>query len=113
MKYFFRSLKNKWGPVTGCVNLSDATHAMTGQVDGYYSALRPHDCNSGLPPNESENRYRKNAIAVASFVDHYRLHLDKAIVPLRQGRYINSLQRAFDLFEILHVPHLNYPSTLL
>ncbi|CBG37571.1 putative transposase (partial), partial [Escherichia coli 042] len=24
-----------------------------------YSALRPHEYNGGLPPNESENRYWK------------------------------------------------------
>ncbi|HBW8498889.1 hypothetical protein GTI83_28420 [Klebsiella pneumoniae] len=32
-----------------------------------YSALRPHEYNGGLPPNESENRYWKNSNAVASF----------------------------------------------
>jgi len=36
-------------------------------IVGYYSALRPHEYNGGLPPNESENRYWKNANAVASF----------------------------------------------
>ncbi len=30
-------------------------------------ALRPHEYNGGLPPNESENRYWKNSNAVASF----------------------------------------------
>ncbi len=36
-------------------------------IVGYYSALRPHEYNGGLPPNESENRYWKNSNAVASF----------------------------------------------
>ncbi|EDT6778251.1 hypothetical protein AHS26_004529 [Salmonella enterica subsp. enterica] len=35
--------------------------------NGYYSALRPHEYNGGLPPNESENRYWKNSNAVVSF----------------------------------------------
>ncbi|EOY3096265.1 IS3 family transposase, partial [Escherichia coli] len=42
-------------------------HAITGYIVGYYSALRPHEYNGGLPPNESENRYWKNSNSVASF----------------------------------------------
>lgn len=64
---FFRSLKNEWMPVTGYVSFSDAAHAITDYIVGYYSALRPHEYNSGLPPNESENLYWKNSNAVASF----------------------------------------------
>ncbi|HGS5977299.1 TPA: hypothetical protein ACMEKR_005461, partial [Klebsiella variicola subsp. variicola] len=45
----------------------DAAHAITDYIVGYYSALRPHEYNGGLPPNESENRYWKNSNAVASF----------------------------------------------
>ncbi|MEY8026714.1 IS3 family transposase, partial [Klebsiella quasipneumoniae] len=30
---------------------------VTDYIVGYYSALRPHEYNGGLPPNESENRY--------------------------------------------------------
>ncbi|AUX71776.1 IS3 family transposase [Erwinia pyrifoliae] len=67
MERFFRSLKNEWVPVTGYVSFSDATHAITDYIVGYYSALRPHEYNGGLPPNESENRYWKNSNAVASF----------------------------------------------
>ncbi|MGT0608460.1 IS3 family transposase, partial [Shigella flexneri] len=44
-----------------------AAHAITDYIVGYYSALRPHEYNGGLPPNESENRYWKNSNAVASF----------------------------------------------
>lgn len=61
MERFFRSLKNEWVPVTGYINFSDAAHAITNYIVGYYSALRPHEYNGGLPPNESENRYRKNS----------------------------------------------------
>ncbi|HAU5614421.1 TPA: IS3 family transposase, partial [Citrobacter freundii] len=57
MERFFRSLKNEWVPVTGYINFSDAAHAITDYIVGYYSSLRPHDYNGGLPPNESENRY--------------------------------------------------------
>jgi len=67
MERFFRSLKNEWVPVTGYVSFSDATHAITDYIVGYYSALRPHEYNGGLPPNESENRYWKNSNVVASF----------------------------------------------
>ncbi|ELY5880158.1 IS3 family transposase [Cronobacter sakazakii] len=67
MERFFRSLKNEWMPVVGYVNFSEAAHAITDYIVGYYSALRPHEYNGGLPPNESENRYWRNANAVASF----------------------------------------------
>ncbi|CAD5733845.1 transposase [Escherichia coli] len=67
MERFFRSLKNEWIPVTGYMNFSDAAHEITGYIVGYYNALRPHEYNGGLPPNESENRYWKNSKAVASF----------------------------------------------
>ncbi|KAA3532976.1 IS3 family transposase, partial [Escherichia coli] len=52
---------------TGYVSFSDAAHAITDYIVGYYSAQRPHEYNGGLPPNESENRYWKNSNAVASF----------------------------------------------
>lgn len=67
MERFFRSLKNEWVPVVGYVSFSEAAHAITDYIVGYYSALRPHEYNGGLPPNESENRYWKNSNAVASF----------------------------------------------
>ena len=59
MERFFRSLKNEWVPATGYVSFSDAAHAITDYIVGYYSALRPHEYNGGLTPNESENRYWK------------------------------------------------------
>ncbi len=67
MERFFRSLKNEWVPVVGYVSFSEAAHAITDYIVGYYSALRPHEYNGGLPPNESENRYWKNSNAEASF----------------------------------------------
>ncbi len=67
MERFFRSLKNEWVPVTGYINFSEAAHAITDYIVGYYSSLRPHGYNGRLPPNESENRYWKNSKSVASF----------------------------------------------
>ncbi len=67
MERFFRSLKNEWVPVTGYINFSEAAHAITDYIVGYYSSIRPHDYNGGLPPNESENRYWKKSKVVASF----------------------------------------------
>lgn len=36
--------------VTGYVSFSEAAHAITDYIVGYYSALRPHEYNGGLPP---------------------------------------------------------------
>lgn len=67
MERFFRSLKSEWMPVTGYTSFSEAAHSITDYIVGYYSELRPHEYNSGLPPNKSENRYQKNSKTVASF----------------------------------------------
>ncbi len=84
MERFFRSLKNEWVPATGYVSFSDAAHAITDYIVGYYSALRPHEYNGGLPPNESENRYWKNSNAVASFVDHFTANIVLTSTQLQQ-----------------------------
>ena len=47
MERFFRSLKNEWMPVVGYVSFSEAAHAITDYIVGYYSALRPHEYNGG------------------------------------------------------------------
>ncbi|EOQ46621.1 hypothetical protein WES_03712 [Escherichia sp. KTE31] len=72
MERFFRSLKNEWMPVVGYVSFSEAAHGITDYIVGYYSALRPHEYNGGLPPNESENRYWKTLTRWPVFVDHYK-----------------------------------------
>ncbi|EET5618354.1 IS3 family transposase, partial [Escherichia coli] len=59
--------KNEWMPVVGYVSFSEAALAITDYIAGYYCALRPLEYNGGLHPNESENRYWKNANSVASF----------------------------------------------
>ncbi len=79
MERFFRSLKNEWVPATGYVSFSDAAHAITDYIVGYYSALRPHEYNGGLPPNESENRYWKNSNAEANF-EQLRLFFESSLV---------------------------------
>ncbi|HDT4958649.1 TPA: transposase, partial [Enterobacter kobei] len=63
MERFFRSVKNEWVPVTCNINFSDAAQAITDYIVGYYSTLRPHEYNGGLPP---ESRYWKNSKSVAS-----------------------------------------------
>ncbi|STM76652.1 putative transposase subunit [Escherichia coli] len=49
MERFFRSLKNEWMPVVGYVSFSEAAHAITDYIVGYYSALRPHEYNGFAP----------------------------------------------------------------
>ncbi len=52
----------------GLRKLQRGSSRITDYIVGYYSALRPHEYNGGLPPNESENRYWKNSNAVASLL---------------------------------------------
>ncbi|BDW25433.1 hypothetical protein JNE141411_47690 (plasmid) [Escherichia coli] len=59
-------------PEVDYISFSEAAHAITDYIVGYYSTLRPHEYNGGLPPNESENRYWKNSTPVASFVKHVK-----------------------------------------
>lgn len=51
MERFFRSLKNEWITVGKYVSFSEAVHAITDYVAGYYSALKPHEYNGGLLSN--------------------------------------------------------------
>lgn len=72
MERFFRSLKNEWVPVTGYISFSDAVHAITDYIVGYYSVHRPHEYNGGLSPNESEKRDTgKTLKRWPVLVDHY------------------------------------------
>ncbi|STQ09464.1 IS911 transposase orfB [Enterobacter cloacae] len=70
MERFFRSLKNEWVPATGYVSFSDAAHAITDYIVGYYSALRPHEYNGGYRQTNQKTD-TENSNAVASFVDHF------------------------------------------
>ena len=54
---FFRSLKTKWVPETGYACFASAKKSITKYMIDYYSALRPHKHNGGLPPNVAEQVY--------------------------------------------------------
>lgn len=54
---FFRSLKTEWVPEIGYPDFSSAKQSITEYMIGYYSALRPHKHNDGLPPNVAEKQY--------------------------------------------------------
>ncbi|ESE22609.1 hypothetical protein HMPREF1617_00496 [Escherichia coli 908675] len=73
MERFFRSLKNEWVPATGYVSFSDAAHAITDYIVGYYSALRPHEYNGGLPQTNQKTDTGKTLTRRPVLVDHNRL----------------------------------------
>jgi len=54
---FFRSLKTEWVPETGYGCFASAKKFITKYMIDYYSALRPHKHNGGLPPNLAEKIY--------------------------------------------------------
>ncbi|MGM0928064.1 MAG: integrase core domain-containing protein, partial [Pseudomonadota bacterium] len=54
---FFRSLKTEWMPEIGYPNVGSAKQSVTDYMIGYYSSLRPHRHNDGLPPNVAEKNY--------------------------------------------------------
>jgi len=54
---FFRSLKAEWVPETGYQSFPAAKQAINDYIIGYYSQIRPHRNNDGLPPNVAEEKY--------------------------------------------------------
>jgi len=62
---FFRSLKTEWMPEIGYPNVASAKQSVTDYMIGYYSSLRPHSHNDGLPPNVAEKNYwnAQNSVA--------------------------------------------------
>lgn len=62
---FFRSLKTEWVPEIGYPCFASAKQSITDYMIGYYSALRPHKHNGGLPPNVAEQTYWKTQKRVA------------------------------------------------
>lgn len=54
---FFRSLKTEWMPEIGYPNFTAAKQATNDYMIGYYSQIRPHQHNGGLPPNVAEGQY--------------------------------------------------------
>ena len=67
MERFFRSLKTEWVPTKGYRSFVEAESAVIDYIIGYYSQVRPHQYNAGLPPNESEKRYWLEYKTVARF----------------------------------------------
>jgi len=47
---FFRSLKTEWVPALGYPSVAAAKSSLIEYMIGYYSSLRPHRHNDGLPP---------------------------------------------------------------
>ncbi|EGJ01631.1 putative transposase [Shigella boydii 3594-74] len=77
MERFFRSLKNEWMPVVGYVSFSEAAHAITDYIVGYYSALRPHEYNGGFPQTNRKIDTGKTLTRWPVFVDHFNTMLVK------------------------------------
>lgn len=71
MERFFRILKNECMPVTGYINFSEAAHVITDYIVRYYSSLRLHDYNVGLPPNETDTDTVKSLTPWPVLVDHF------------------------------------------
>lgn len=67
MERFFRSLKTEWVPETGYRSFVEAKQSITGYLVGYYSQVRPHGYNGGLPPNKAEKSYWNAYKPVARF----------------------------------------------
>lgn len=66
MERFFRSLKTECVPTIGYNSFSEARHAITRYITGYYSEIRPHWYNGGLTPNESERLFYGQSVTVAN-----------------------------------------------
>lgn len=56
-----------WVPVTSYGFFSEAKHAITDYIVGYYSQQRPHQYNGMTPPNLAEQKYWNDYKVVASF----------------------------------------------
>lgn len=60
MGRFIMFLEDEWVPVTGYTGFSYAARVVAGRIVGYYSALRPHVCDGGVPPDGLAKRHGKN-----------------------------------------------------
>lgn len=58
MERFFCSLETEWVPAYGYADKDEARRQISGYILNDYNCVRPHQYNGGLPPEESENRYR-------------------------------------------------------
>lgn len=57
MERFFRSVKTEWVPAFGYRSFKEAEQSITDYILGYYSQIRPHSHNGGLPPILAEQQY--------------------------------------------------------
>ncbi|WP_034578539.1 integrase core domain-containing protein, partial [Carnimonas nigrificans] len=62
---FFRILKTEWIPEIGYPDVAAAKRSVTDYMIGYYSSLRPHKHNDGIPPNLAEKNYWNAQSSVA------------------------------------------------
>ncbi len=102
MKRFFRSLKNEWVPVTGYTNFSEAAHAITGYIVGYYSSLRPHDYNGGLPQTNRKTDTGKTLKPWPVLVDHFTCKdLTLACATMRAMTVIVFTESSFEVWQFV------------
>jgi putative transposase len=67
MERFFRSLKTEWVPEMGYRSFAEAQRSIFDYITGYYSQVRPHQHNAGLPPNKTEEIFWSSSKSVAKF----------------------------------------------
>ncbi|WP_446718813.1 IS3 family transposase [Halomonas sp. C22] len=62
---FFRSFKSEWMPEISYPDVAAAKQSVTDYMISYYSSIRPHKRNDGLPPNVAEKHYwnAQNSVA--------------------------------------------------
>lgn len=65
MERLFRSLKTEWVPKRGYPHMPAAKQSVIDYMIGYYSSLRPHQHNDGLPPNAMEQTHWDTQKSVA------------------------------------------------
>ncbi|VGE84647.1 Uncharacterised protein [Klebsiella quasipneumoniae] len=66
MDRFLLSLKTKWVPVNGYAGKDEARQQINVYILNYYTSVITHHYDSGLTPEESENRYRFYCKTVAN-----------------------------------------------
>ena len=64
MERFFRSLKTEWVPTMGYRSFAEAQRSIIEYITTYYSPVRPHQNNAGLPPNKTEEIYWSSSKSV-------------------------------------------------
>ena len=65
MERFFRSLKTEWVPELGYRSMAEAQRSILNYITGYYSQVRPHQNNGGLPPNKAEEIFWESSKTAA------------------------------------------------